>query len=185
MIRKANAEDIPGIAGIYEEIHDAEAAGACTTGWLRGIYPVRATAEAALERGDLFVLEEDGAILGAGIINQIQVDVYEGAPWDHEAADGQVCVLHTLVISPKAAGRGLGKQFIAYYEAYAREHGCPELRIDTNAKNIRARRMYEKLGYREIAVVPTVFNGIPDVQLVLIEKWLSLTAECAERNTVR
>ena len=33
--------------------------------------------------------------------------------------------------------------------------------------------MYEKLGYREIAVVPTVFNGIPDVQLVLIEKWLS------------
>ena len=172
-IRKATAEDIPGVARVYEEIHDAEAAGLSTTGWLRGIYPVRTTAEAALERGDLFVLEEDGTILGAGIINQLQVDVYEGAPWEHAAADDEVCVLHTLVISPKAAGRGLGKQFIAYYETYARDHSCPELRIDTNVKNIRARRMYEKLGYREIAVVPTVFNGIPDVQLVLLEKWLS------------
>ena len=32
--------------------------------------------------------------------------------------------------------------------------------------------MYKKLGYREIAVVPTVFNGIPDVNLVLLEKYL-------------
>ena len=67
----------------------------------------------------------------------------------------------------------MGKQFVGYYEAYSKEHNCPELRIDTNAKNIRARQMYQKLGYQEVAVVPTVFNGIPDVQLVLIEKWIS------------
>ena len=172
-IRKAESADLPGIGKIYNEIHDAEADGLLTTGWLRGIYPVQATAEAALERGDLFVLEEEGEIHGAAVINQLQVDVYAGAPWVHQVPDGQVCVLHTLVISPKASGRGLGKQFVAYYEAYSKEHNCPELRIDTNAKNIRARQMYQKLGYQEIAVVPTVFNGIPDVQLVLIEKWIS------------
>lgn len=30
--------------------------------------------------------------------------------------------------------------------------------------------MYKKLGYKEISIVPTVFNGIPDVMLVILEK---------------
>ena len=136
------------------------------------MYPVRATAEAALQRGDLFVLEEDNRVLGAAVINSRQVDVYAGAPWEHEAPDDEVCVLHTLVISPRRNGRGLGRRFVDFYETYAREHGCTELRIDTNARNLRAREMYRRLGYTEIAVVPTVFNGIPDVQLVLLEKSL-------------
>ena len=32
--------------------------------------------------------------------------------------------------------------------------------------------MYNKLGYKEVDIVPTVFNGIPDVNLVLLEKYL-------------
>ena len=32
--------------------------------------------------------------------------------------------------------------------------------------------MYKKYGYTEIGIVPTVFNGIEDVQLVLLEKYL-------------
>ena len=81
-------------------------------------------------------------------------------------------MLHTLVIFPKASGNGYGKAFIAFYENYAREHGGRELRIDTNARNAAARAMYKKLGYKEIGIVPTVFNGIPDVQLVQLEKYL-------------
>lgn len=30
--------------------------------------------------------------------------------------------------------------------------------------------MYKKHGYKEIGIVPTVFNGIPDVMLVMLEK---------------
>ena len=172
MIRKAAASDIDAVEKIYDELHQAEEDGTATIGWLRGIYPVRATAEAALKRGDLFVLEEDGEILGAGIINRIQVDVYAGAPWEHEVPEDQVCVLHTLVISPRAKRRGLGKKFACFYEEYAAENGCTELRIDTNERNQPARAMYKSLGYREIDVVPTVFNGIPGVNLVLLEKWI-------------
>ena len=168
-IRKAAAADVPAVARIYDAIHDAEEAGRQTIGWIRGVYPTAATAEAALARGDLYVLEAD-AILGAAIINRIQMDCYSGAPWEHEAAEDEVCVLHTLVISPSAGGRGCGREFVRFYEDYAREHGCPELRMDTNARNKRARAMYAKLGYKEIAVVPTVFNGIPNVDLVLLEK---------------
>ena len=72
MIRKAEIKDLDAVDCLYQEIHDAESTGLVTTGWIREIYPVRATAEAALERDDLFVLEENGRILGSGIINQLQ-----------------------------------------------------------------------------------------------------------------
>lgn len=39
-------------------------------------------------------------------------------------------------------------------------------------RNAVARGLYKKLGYKEIGIVPTEFNGIPDVQLVLLEKHL-------------
>ena len=47
--------------------------------------------------------------------------------------------------------------------------------MDTNERNHVARKLYKKLGYEEIDMVPTVFNGIPDVNLVLLEKYLGDT----------
>ena len=171
-IRRAMVFDLPGTEKLYNDIHDAEEKGLITTGWIRGVYPVRATAEAALQRGDLFVMEENNQIYGSALINQIQVDVYAGAPWEHDVPDDQVCVLHTLTISPKSQHHGLGRQFIQFYEEYALEHEWPELRLDTNERNELARELYRKLGYREIDIVPTMFNGIPGVNLVLLEKYL-------------
>ena len=169
-IRKAQKTDLDAVEAVYNAQHTAEEAGKSTVGWIRGVYPTRATAQAALARDDLFVLCEDGLVRGTAIINQIQVDVYAGAPWQYSAPDEQVCVLHTLVIDPACAGRGLGTRFVAFYEDWARAHGWPELRMDTNARNSIARAFYKGLGYREIAVVPTTFNGIPGIDLVLLEK---------------
>ena len=64
-----------------------------------------------------------------------------------------------------------------FYEWWAKEHDLPELRIDTNARNTAARGMYQKLGYKEIGIVPTTFNGIPGVYLVLLEKNLKQISE--------
>ncbi len=171
--RKATSVDIPFVAEIYEEIHAEEEVGRATIGWERGVYPTKATAEAAFNRDDLFVGEDDdGSIFGAAIINQQQVDVYEGAAWFYPAKDEEVMVLHTLVISPKTARHGYGEDFVKFYEDYARKAGCPVLRIDTNERNARARAMYKKLGYRESDMVPCQFNGIDGVHLVLLEKKL-------------
>ena len=171
MIRKATREDIPAVEALYDEIHTREEAGEVTTGWIRGVYPVRETAETAVRRDDLFIQEDqDGRIIGTAILNQIQVDVYADGEWRYPAEDEEVMVIHTLIITGKAKGRGCGSEFLEYYEEYAREHGCPYLRLDTNARNRAAREFYRSHGYHEIGIVPTVFNGIPGVDLVLIEK---------------
>ena len=170
MIRRANKNDIDAVAEIYAHIHILEAQGKTTTGWLKGIYPIKSTAQKALERGDLFVYEEDGRILASAVINQTQVDVYADCQWKYEAADSEVMVLHTLTVEPEAFGRGIGKAFVQFYEDYARQNGCKVLRMDTNAKNLKARAFYKKAGYVESGCLPCVFNGIPDVQLILLEK---------------
>ena len=172
MIRKALESDIPAVAAIYDKLHTEEEAGRATIGWIRGVYPTEDTARQALSRGDLFVQEDGGAIVGAAIINQTQVAAYYGGPWQYAAEDSEIMVLHTLVIDPDTAGRGYGKQFVAFYEDYAGENGCKVLRMDTNSRNARARAMYAKLGYREAGIVPCVFNGIEGVGLVLLEKVL-------------
>ena len=169
-IRRATGADIDAVAEIYALIHTEEEAGRTTTGWKRGVYPTRAVAETAASRGDLFAMEDEGRIVAAAIINHTQVDIYTGAPWQYDAPDEQIMVLHTLVVDPRVKGRGLGRAFEAFYERYALEHGCPYLRIDTNARNTAARRLYAHLNYREIAILPCRFNGLDNIDLALLEK---------------
>ena len=59
-----------------------------------------------------------------------------------------------------------------FYEQEAARQGCRYLRIDTNARNTRARELYRSLGYKEIGVVSCTFNGLSDIDLVLLEKAL-------------
>ena len=171
MIRKGTQQDIPHIAAIYAHIHDNEESGKSTVGWIRGVYPTADTARAALEADDLFVMEENGAVVAVARINKIQVPVYADVPWCYpDVLDEQVMVLHTLVVDPAVKGRGCGTAFVRFYEELARATGRPYLRIDTNARNTPARALYARLGYTEVGIVAGTFNGIPGVELVCLEK---------------
>jgi len=172
LIRKAFQEDIPAVAAIYDAIHGEEEAGRATVGWARGVYPTRATAQAALEAGSLYVLEEAGQVIAAAKIDGVQVPEYANCPWAYPAGEEEVLVLHTLVVHPAHRGEGRAAAFVKYYEDAARRLGRPFLRMDTNEKNTAARRLYAKLGYAEPGIVDCTFNGIPGVRLVCLEKKL-------------
>lgn len=172
MFRKAVPADLDAIAAIYEDIHTETEAGRMTTKWVRGVYPTRETARASIETGDMFVAEETGKVVAAAKINQEQVAEYDQAHWQHDATAEQVMALHTLVVSPKLAGKGIGSRFVGFYERYALEHGCPYLRMDTSVHNLAARALYKKLGYQEVGEVNSQFNGIDGMMLVCLEKKL-------------
>lgn len=81
--------------------------------------------------------------------------------------------MHTLVVDPAVGGHGLGlARSETFYEQEAKRQGCRYLRIDTNVRNTRARRLYHSLGYKEIGIAPCTFNGLNDIDLVLLEKAL-------------
>ena len=171
-VRKAQKSDIDSIEKIYNRVHDAEEKGQSATGWIRNVYPTGKTAEDALTRGDLFVMTDDNKIAAVAVINRIQVPEYKDAEWKHDASGDEVMVLHGLAVDSPEKGKGLGRAFVAFYETYAKQHGCPTLRMDTNVTNTAARKLYRSLGYEEIGIVSCIFNGIPDVKLVCLEKYL-------------
>lgn len=170
MIRKAEEKDVAAVFKIYEKLLDIEESGRGCTCWARGIYPTLSTAQNAFLKGDLFVYEEDGNIAAAAIINKDQPLLYSDCHWKYEAEPEKVTVLHTLVVDPDFSGRGIGKSFVKFYEDFARQNGSEVLRMDTNEKNIPARTLYKKLGYREAGTVKGEFNGMDNIHLVCLEK---------------
>ena len=171
--RKATSRDLRAIGDIYRRIHDHEEAGLMSTGWIRGVYPTPDTAEAGGAGAGEAGADPAETIVAAGVINQVQLPEYEEADWQEAAHEDEVLVLHTLTVDPLQAGHGYGRAFVTSYEDLARDRGMKALRMDTNALNQRARDLYRKLGYREVGQIPTVFNGIDGVMLVLLEKSLS------------
>ncbi len=173
MIRLAACDDIDRIAEIYEAILTAQDSGSCATGWVRGVYPTADTARVAIDAGELYVMVEEERIVAAARINQVQVKEYfDCDTWQYDAPEHRVLVLHTLTVDPACKGKGYGSGFVRFYEDMARQSNCPYLRMDTNIINLAARALYKKLGYAEIGIVDSVFNGIEGVKLVLLEKYL-------------
>lgn len=170
MFRLADENDLDRIEEIYDALHSAENQGKTTSGWVKGVYPTRKTAESAISKKEMFVLLEDEKIIACARINQEQDKEYANAHWEFDAKDSEVMVFHTLVVDPKYKGMGYGKKFFAFYESFALENGCHFLRIDTNVNNIGARQMYASLGYKEVGIIDVNFNGIPDIHLVCMEK---------------
>lgn len=64
------------------------------------------------------------------------------------------------------------KAFVCFYEEYARKMGCKACRMDTLEWNSVARAMYRKLGYAEVDIVNTELQGLSNVSMVLLEKYL-------------
>ncbi len=172
-IRRAVPDDIPAVTAIYEAVLREEELGNYTIGWARGVYPTEETARTAIAGKELFVLEEDGKILASARINHEQMPAYASVSWSVEVPDEQVMVMHTLTVDPAMNGHGAGTHFLQFYEYYSMQNGSHVLRIDTNARNVNARRKYAAAGYTECGIIPCEFNGIPDVQLVCMEKVLS------------
>jgi len=173
LFRKARENDIKDIVKLYDKVHDLEESGQVYTGWKKELYPNEKSALEAIHIGDMFVYEVDGEIVAAARINQEQVQpTYSQADWLYEAKDDEIMTIHTLVVDIDQAKMGYGADFIRYYESYAKENSCNVLRLDTNVLNTKARALYKKLGYREAGVVNSLFNGIPDVGLVCLEKKL-------------
>lgn len=170
MFRLASEKDLDRIEEIYDALHNAESGGRTTSGWVKGVYPTRKTAEASIAEKEMFVLTESEKIIACARINQKQDKEYAYVNWEYPAEDSGVMVFHTLVVDPEFTGKGYGKSFFAFYESYALEKGCHYLRIDTNVNNLGARKMYKALGYKEVGVINVDFNGIPNISLVCLEK---------------
>lgn len=93
------------------------------------------------EYADGYILETEGKTVGFGLVAKT---------WSREAG-GMVLWLEELFILPEFRCRGLGKEFFAECERFAAENGYKRFRLEVEEKNVRARSLYERLGYNYLA----------------------------------
>jgi len=103
-VRQAVPKDLSAVMEIYDKIIDLFQEQTGTRAWRKGVYPTEAVFQAAIEAGTLYVGELDGALAAGMIITQGTDKTYGDAPWQIAAEDAETAVIHTLGVSPGAAG---------------------------------------------------------------------------------
>ncbi len=160
MIRKADFKDIELIEDAYNEHFKYEEEHGAFTVFKKGVYPTRKEAEDALNRGALYVYEEDNTIAGSIIVDKVQPAEYGDIVWGQDLEQHQVMVIHLLMVRPSMAGRGIASSLIKYAVELAKINSCKVLRLDTGSQNIPAVSLYSKLGFQ---IVETAFMKVGGV----------------------
>lgn len=70
--------------------------------------------------------------------------------------------IYSLVVHPGFRGQGLAGRLVASAEAAARERGLHNVSLEVRLDNFAARRLYERLGYREVRLLPAYYDDGAD-----------------------
>jgi ribosomal protein S18 acetylase RimI-like enzyme len=108
-------------------------------------YPNKEIIGLDIERGTLYVCEDNSAIAGIIVLDENQAEEYKAIRWSQN--QGPHLVMHRLAVHPEIQGKGIARQLIAFAEDYAERSGYTSIRLDTYAKNSRALWLYPSLGY--------------------------------------
>lgn len=135
MIRAARSGDLAGILALLSE----DAIRSFTE-------PERPTVrqQAALDEliadpmHDPLVDERDGRLVATAQVSWLRVLIYDG---------GQVCQIESVRTASDLRGQGIGRALIEHIVELARERGCARVQLTSNAKRVRARRFYERIGF--------------------------------------
>lgn len=115
----------------------------------------RAFSESLLGQRLLLVAEQDREIIGQ-IFVQLRSD--PRLP----ANDPSMGYLYALRVRPQHRGRGVGTQLIGEAERQLVERGFRKVLIAVSMENDKARRLYQRLGYRVVGEDPGEWTYVDD-----------------------
>jgi ribosomal protein S18 acetylase RimI-like enzyme len=162
-LQKAEKEDLKEIVALYKEV---------ITNMIRNnlfqwddLYPNEELLTEDIELGELYLLRREDQIISCVVLNEEQDEEYLTGNWSF--TNGKFIVIHRLCVHPNVQGEGLGKKMVQLAENLARTKGYTIVRLDAFSQNIKARHLYESLGYTYAGEV-TFRKG----QFYLLEKEL-------------
>ncbi|MBA4494028.1 GNAT family N-acetyltransferase [Paenactinomyces guangxiensis] len=110
-------------------------------------YPRPEDLKKDIEKGDMYLLEDQGKIAAAVVLNEQYDAEYEDIPWEDRT--GRFLVVHRLCVNPDFQGQGISKILMEKIEALAQELGYTSIRLDTLMANGKAMNLYESIGYEK------------------------------------
>ena len=153
IIRESTYADMDALLSIFEKAR-ATIATLGIDQWQNG-YPSAEVIEGDIERGESFVVEENGSVVATFVILKTEEptyrNIYEGE-W-LTGKDGSYTAVHRFTITPDARGRGIAAEMLNFAACKALAAGKRSLRIDTHEGNAVMRRMLEKNGFQYTGIV--------------------------------
>jgi ribosomal protein S18 acetylase RimI-like enzyme len=138
-LRRARPEDAQALRGLRLE-----------AGWDEDAVPAWLLSMQRGER-DMWVVEEEGALLAMVALDYVDED--------EDVADGaSTAALSSLLVTARAARRGLGRSLTRFAEEQARARGVQLLTLNTKPSNAAALALYEGLGYRRFKEAPRTWG---------------------------
>ncbi len=137
--------------------------------WQLGVNPTEEGRGGAIERGELYVVERDEALVGAVILNHKHDDAYDRVDWAIEAEPEQVTVLHTLCVTPKEQRKGIGGFLIQNVLKRAKELGQKAVRLDVLGTSLPPQKMYRRAGFDHRATLNLFYEDTGPADFLLFE----------------
>ncbi len=143
-IVRADSEDIEEILDLIQEcIKNMNKHG--IDQW-NDEYPPSEIFISDVEKGILFVMKDEGSIVGIIVLSEEQDEQYNEIDWVDKL--GKVLIVHRLAVHPKWQRRGIAGELMDYAENYAEENGYSSIRVDTYSGNPHSLKLFEKRKYR-------------------------------------
>ena len=146
MVRSAKLSEIPQILNITR---------ACAAAMIKnGIYqwnedyPNKEAFELDIERGELYVFEEDGQVIGTIVLSTLMDEEYVPVEW-LTPSDKNIYI-HRVSVHPDLQGKGYAQKLMAFAEDYARKNTFASIRLDTFSQNKRNQKFYETRGFERL-----------------------------------
>ena len=146
---KAEEKDLEELYGLYRRTAEAMKEEGLNQ-WNWGVYPTEEMIRGDVERGEMYVALEGGRIEAAIALTETVDPEYTEVSWTGGMRPG---IFHRLAVNPALQGTGIGGDLLDDAIQLLRRAGCDCVRCDTNTKNRRALRLYEKMGFRKCGTV--------------------------------
>ncbi len=142
MIRKATFEDITSIMKIVQETI-IEMGNYNNTQWDEN-YPKESNFIEDINKGELYVIDENGELGGFACINKVEPEEYKDLAWKQ---DGTALVIHRMAVNPEFRRKGIGSRLINLADKLAQEQNIKILKTDTYSLNTKMQGLFKKCGY--------------------------------------
>jgi ribosomal protein S18 acetylase RimI-like enzyme len=149
IFRIASESDLPEVWRIFQdavEYHKTQGIAQ----WDE-IYPDYNTIENDIHNRQMHLLEENGAVLAAVVLNEEQDSQYQIGKWRY--TNGKIAVIHRLCVKPAEQHRGLGRKMMQLAEQKLQQQGYASVRLDASTHNPFSCRLYESIGYTKTGEV--------------------------------
>lgn len=145
MLRKAISADINDIMKIIKEtINEMQSYG--NTQWNED-YPQEKDFLADIQKGDLYVSERNGSLIGFVCINKKEPAEYADLAWSIQEP---AMIVHRMAVNPAYRKQGIATSLMNFVDEYALKNNISYLKTDTYSINNKMNALFLKCNYKRV-----------------------------------